>query len=153
MLSVELDSARSRNSRRGQNSASRRSGFSLVELIVVIIIIGMLAGLVAVRTRSYLVKSRQEAARVEIRKIVDAIQAFEGYQTRYPTNEEGLEILATPSDDFVDGLLSKVPTDPWGNPYVYNVPGENGPFEVFSLGADGREGGEGEDKDIRSDTL
>ena len=142
----------SRNVRRFSSWRSRH-GFSLVELIVVIIIIGMLAGLVAVRTRSYLVKSRQEAARVEIRKIVDAIQAYEGYMTRYPTNDEGIAVLAEPNEEFVDGLLTKVPKDPWGNDYVYNVPGENGPFEVFSLGGDGREGGEGEDKDIRSDEL
>ncbi len=149
MLSVSHSRTRPRTVRR----TAARHAFSLVELIVVIIIIGMLAGLVAVRTRSYLVKSRQEAARVEIRKIVDAIQAFEGIRTRYPNNDEGLAILAEPSDDFVDGLLSKIPKDPWGNEYVYNVPGENGPFEVFSMGADGREGGEAEDKDIRSDAL
>ena len=130
-----------------------RPAFSLVELIVVIVIIGMLAGIVAVKTRSYLVKSRQNAARVEIAKIIEAIDSFYAVTQRYPSNDEGLAVLAEPSEDFVDGLLSKVPQDPWGNEYVYNVPGEDGPYEVFALGADGREGGEGPDKDIRSDEL
>ena len=128
-----------------------RAGFSLVELIVVIVIIGMLAGVVAVRTRSYLVKSKQNAAKLEVAKISEAIDAYYAAYSRYPTNEEGLAILTQPSDEFVDGLLSKVPLDPWGNDYVYNVPGEAGAYEVFALGEDGREGGDGANKDIRSD--
>jgi len=128
-----------------------RAAFTLLELMVVIVIIGLLAGLVTVRTRSYLVLSKQNAAKVEIAKITEALEAYYAVHGRYPANEEGLAALVEKSDSFPDGLLSKVPKDPWKNDYVYNCPGHSSAFEVISYGADGREGGEGENKDIRSD--
>ena len=127
-------------------------GFTLLELMVVLVILGLLAGMVSVRTRSYLVAGKQNTAKVEIAKIVDALEAYYAVYNHYPTNEEGLAILASKSEKFPDGLLNKVPVDPWGNPYVYNYPGKNGPFEIMSYGADGQEGGEGEDADIVSET-
>lgn len=131
----------------------RRAGFSLVELIVVMVILGMLAGLVAVRTRGYLVSSKQNAAKAEIANIVKAIETFYADQGRYPTTDEGLEILVEGTDSWPDGFLNKLPRDPWKNPYEYISPGSTQPYEVVSLGADGREGGEGENGDFTSEDL
>lgn len=133
--------------------AARRRGFSLVELIVVMVIIGLLASLVVFRTRSYLIASKRNAARAEIARIVQAIDSFYAVTDRYPTNDEGLEVLIQPSDDFPDGLLNKVPLDPWKHPYEYNNPGRSSAYEVICLGADGREGGEKADRDISSEDL
>lgn len=133
----------SSNSRR-----RRRHGFSLVELIVVMVILGMLAGLVAVRTRGYLVNSRKNAVKAELAAILKALETFRIDQSRYPTEEEGLEILTIATDTFPEGFLNKVPIDPWKNPYLYFL--EEDGVEVISLGADGREGGEGEDADLSS---
>ncbi len=129
----------------------RRRAFSLVELMVVLVILGLLAGIVAYKTRSYLLLSKQNAARVEIAKVGQALETFYAAYDRYPTNEEGIAILAQPSEKFVDGLLSKLPRDPWNHSYQYNTPGRKGPFEVICYGADGREGGEGADQDLSSD--
>lgn len=128
-------------------------GFSLVELIVVMVIIGLLASLVAIRTRSYLIASKQNAAKAEIATIVKALETFYADQSRYPTNEEGIEILINPTAAFPDGFLTKVPIDPWKHAYEYVSPGSKGPYEVACMGGDGREGGEGGDIDISSDDL
>jgi general secretion pathway protein G len=130
-----------------------RAAFSLVELMVVVVIIGLLSSLVAVQTRSYLIASKQNAAKAEIRTMVDAMETFFLNQSRYPTNEEGVAILTKGTASYPDGFLKKVPTDPWGRPYEYNSPGAYSPFEIICLGADGREGGEGADADISSEAL
>lgn len=131
----------------------RREAFSLVELIVVMVILGMLAGLVAVRTRGYLIASKQNAARAEIANIVKAVETFYSDQGRYPTTDEGLDVLASGTDTWPEGFLNKVPLDPWKNSYEYVSPGSTEPYEVICLGADGREGGEGENQDITSESL
>lgn len=134
--------------------ACRRSGgFSLVELIVVMVILGMLAGLVAVRTRGYLISSKQNAAKAEIANIVKALETFYADQGRYPTTEEGLEVLVEGTESWPGGFLNKVPVDPWKQPYEYVSPGTDAPYEVLCLGADHREGGDGEDRDITSESL
>ena len=130
---------------------SSRSAFSLVELIVVMVILGMLAGLVAIRTRGYLVNSRKNAVKTEVATILKALETFRIDQARYPSEDEGLKILSQPTDTWPEGFLSKVPTDPWKNPYLYFVSDDG--VEVVSLGADGREGGEGEDADFSSSML
>ena len=130
-----------------------RRAFSLVELIVVMVIIGLLASLVAIRTRSYLIASKQNAAKAEIATIVRALESFYADQSRYPTNEEGIDVLTMPTQAFPDGFLSSVPSDPWKNAYEYVSPGTSGPYEVICLGGDGREGGEGGDIDISSEDL
>jgi len=131
----------------------RPRGFSLVELLVVMVIIGMLSSLVVFKTRSYLIASKQNAAKAEIAKIVQALESFYAAHDRYPSNDEGLEILVSGTEVFPDGLLNKVPADPWRNAYQYNSPGQVEPFEVLCLGADGREGGEKAASDISSDNL
>ncbi len=129
---------------------STRSAFTLTELMVVIVIIGLLAGAVTLSVRSYLISSKQNVAKMEIAKISEALNTFYAQYDRFPGNEEGIEILAQPSEKFADGLLSKVPVDPWGNPYEYIHPGRSKPFEIISYGADGREGGTGAEQDISS---
>ncbi len=128
--------------------STRRGGFSLVELIAVIVILSMLAGLVAFKTRSYLITSKQNGAKVEIRKICEALETFYATEDRYPTSEEGLEILASGSERMPEGILDKVPLDPWRHAYQYNQPGSSGPYDVICLGGDGREGGTAADQDF-----
>jgi general secretion pathway protein G len=125
-----------------------RLGFSLVELMVVIVIIGLLSGVVTISVRSYLVRGKQTVARMEISKIAQAIDTFYGHYDRYPTNEESVSVLVEKSDAFPDGLLNKVPVDPWGHPYEYNYPGRSGPYDLVCYGADHQEGGMGADADI-----
>ena len=134
-------------------TSRQHAAFSLVELMVVVIIIGLLSTLVAVQTRSYLIASKQNAARAEIATMVSALESFYADQSRYPNNEEGIEILTRGTRSFPDGFLKKVPTDPWGRPYEYISPAVKSPFTILCLGGDGREGGEGGDADISSEAL
>jgi general secretion pathway protein G len=127
--------------------------FSLVELMVVLIIIGLLAGMVTINARSYLLNARKHTARQEIATIVKALSTYYATYARYPTNEEGLAILTKPSDKIPEPLLDGKLVDPWGHEYQYNCPGSKSAFEVISYGADGREGGDGANADISSDNL
>lgn len=134
-------------------SCRRCFGFTLVELMVVIVLIGLLAGVATVATRNYLIAGKQAVAKLEISNICQAIDTFYANYDRYPTNDEGLDILTRPSEKFPDGLLSKLPRDPWKHPYEYIQPGRNSAYEVISYGADGREGGSGVDRDISNRDL
>jgi general secretion pathway protein G len=124
-----------------------------VELMVVLAIIGLLAGVVTLSVRPYLTKAKQTTARREIATICAALESFNIEFGRYPTTEEGLEILRKPNEKFSGPLLTQDPMDPWGSPYEYNQPGRDGPYEVLCYGADGREGGRGADADIVSGKL
>jgi general secretion pathway protein G len=108
-----------------------RRGFSFIEIMVVVVIIGLLAGAVALKVVGYMDTAKVNRAKSDIATIVNAVEAHYLTHSRYPNNEEGLE-----------GLPLKNRSDPWGRPYLYNSPGQKEPFEVFSFGADGREGGE-----------
>ena len=115
-------------------------GFSLIEVMVVVVILGLLAGAVAIKVGGYMDTAKTNRAKSDIATIVDAIESQYLTTSKYPTNDEGLE-----------GLPLKNTNDPWGRPYEYNSPGEGDePYEVLSLGADGRPGGEGIDGDIYS---
>ncbi len=121
--------------------------------MVVIVLIGLLAGAVSLGVRGYLITGMQNIAKMEVAKIGQALETFYTAYDRFSANDEGLESLVRPSEKFPEGMLNKMPRDPWGHPYQYNQPGRNGPYEVISYGADGREGGEGADSDITSADL
>ncbi|MEL7239727.1 MAG: type II secretion system major pseudopilin GspG [Planctomycetota bacterium] len=121
-------------------------GFSLVEIMIVVVIIGLMAGVVTFATARYLEKSKQTKAKSDIATLAGAVESFYMERGDYPDNRQGLAVLAP---DFV----KVVPNDPWGEPYVYVVPGEVQPFDIMSYGADGREGGEGRDADVRFETM
>jgi general secretion pathway protein G len=141
------------NTNSGPRRSLHRRAFSLVELMVVIVIIGMLAGLVTVSVRSYLIRAKQGVAKVDIGKMAGALDTFYTTYSRFPTNEEGLSVLAKKSDEFTEGIITKLPKDPWGHPYEYVIPGRSEAFDIICYGADHREGGSGANKDIRSDEL
>jgi general secretion pathway protein G len=104
--------------------------------------------------RIYLIKAKQNAARHDVALIANALDQFWAEYNRYPTQDEGLEILAKPSDKIPDPLLKDVPIDPWGRPYVYVPPTTaNASPDVVCRGANGKEGGTGADADISASTL
>jgi general secretion pathway protein G len=131
----------------------KRKGFTLLELLVVIVIIGLLAGYVAPRYFSQVGKSEIQVAKAQIESLEKALDQFRLDTRRYPTAEEGLDVLVSRPAN-VQGwsgpyLKKAAPNDPWGRPYVYRVPGEKQEFEIVSFGRDGKAGGSGDDADIR----
>lgn len=130
----------------------RVRGFTLLELLVVLVIIGLLVGYVAPRYFSQVGKSEVKAARAQMRALSDALDQYRLDVGGYPSTEQGLASLtAQPSgEERWQGpyLRSAVPKDPWGNPYQYRHPGEHGEFDLISLGKDGRPGGTGEAADL-----
>jgi len=129
----------------------REMGFSLIELLIVMVIMGLLAALVGPRMFGKVGQSKQKAARSQMALFETALDTYRLDVGKYPSTEQGLQALRTkPSDsEKWDGpyLPKAVPKDPWGNPYVYRRM-DNGEVEIISLGANGAEGGEGEDQDI-----
>ena len=128
--------------------ATRQAGFTLMELLVVVAIIGILATLVTVNVVGYLSRAKVEQAKSQLVQLAQGVQTFRIEKGRYPTNEEGLQALTQVSTLHPDGILSPVPKDPWGRDYVYVCPGRSRSFEVFTLGSDGAAGGEGEGADL-----
>ena len=130
----------------------KASGFTLLELLVVIVIIGLLAGYVAPRYFSQVGRSEVQVARAQIESLEKALDQYRLDMRRYPSAEEGLEALvAKPqaAEVWQGSYLKKaVPADPWGRAYVYRVPGEKSEFQLLSYGRDGKPGGSGEDADI-----
>lgn len=135
-------------------AGSRQSGFTLIEIMVVVVIIGILAALVGPKLFGQVDRARKEAARSEISTIENAMKFYRLDNFTYPTTEQGIEALVTkPNDPNVKnwnpgGYLERMPVDPWGNPYVYRNPGVNGEIDILTLGADGIEGGDGNNADI-----
>lgn len=133
-------------------SNRRSGGFTLLELLVVMVIIGLLAGYVGPRYFAQIGKSEIKTARAQIDAFEKALDQYRLDAGHYPTTEQGLGVLMTrPANEpkWAGPYLKKnVPPDPWGNPYVYKQPGEHGDFDLLSYGKDGQPGGSGEDADI-----
>ena len=129
-------------------------GFTLMEILVVVIIIGLLAALVGPRLFGKVSLAKQKAAKAQIELFGTALDTFRLDIGRYPTTEEGLKVLREKPSG-VEGwqgpyLPKELPVDPWGRAYVYKSPGQNGDYDLISYGLDGAEGGEGENLDIVS---
>jgi general secretion pathway protein G len=136
------------------NFLKSEKGFTLVELIVVVIIIGLLAGLVVPQFIKQEEKATAKAAKAQIELFGTALDTFRLDVGRYPTTQEGLQALTQKPGGVErwDGpyLKKEVPPDPWNKPYLYKSPGEHGPYDILSYGADGVPGGDGNNHDITS---
>jgi len=128
-------------------------GFTLVEMLVVMVIISLIAALVGPRLFPKLGKGKQSAAKAQIELLGQGLDHFRLDTGRHPTTQEGLNVLmVNPGLDKWDGpyLKKEMPSDPWGKPFQYQSPGTHGDYDLFSYGRDGAPGGEGEDQDIVS---
>jgi len=135
-------------------STKRRRGFTLIELLVVLVILGLLAGLVGPQVVRYLGESKTKTARLQVEDLNAALDLYLLDVGRYPSTEHGLAALVqqpngVPTWNGPYLRKQEVPKDPWGNDYRYRAPGEQGrPFDLYTLGADNQEGGEGENQDV-----
>jgi general secretion pathway protein G len=137
--------------------AASRSGFTLIEIMVVVVILAILAALIVPKVMSRPDEARIVAAQQDIGALTQALKLYRLDNLRYPTTEQGLAALVArpslapvPANWKPGGYLERLPKDPWGNPYQYLSPGLRGEIDVFSYGADGVAGGEGIDADIGS---
>lgn len=140
---------------RSRRRTASEGGFTLVEILVVITIIGLIMALVGPRVLNYLAESKSKTARIQIQSFASALDLFYLDAGRYPSSAEGLAVLVKPTGGFAawNGPYLKggaVPNDPWGRPYQYRSPGEHGVYDLVSYGADGQEGGVGAAADITS---
>ncbi|UTW05609.1 type II secretion system major pseudopilin GspG (plasmid) [Amphritea atlantica] len=134
---------------------ARTAGFTLLELLVVLVILGLLASLVGPQVLKQLGSSKTKSAALQIEEYSAALDLFRLEVGRYPNSNEGLEaLISKPSDaqNWNGPYLTKkvIREDPWGSPYIYRFPGEHGDFDLYSLGADNKEGGDGENQDVGS---
>ncbi len=138
-----------------QTIRSRGAGFSLVEILVVLVIMGLLISVVAPTVLNRADEARVQKVQADFKAIETALKIYRLDNYVYPTTEQGLEALVEPSTldpeprNFKEGgYLAEVPVDPWGRPYLYLSPGERGEVDIYTLGADGLSGGEGQNADI-----
>lgn len=131
------------------------AGFTLVEVMVVVVIIGLLATVVMINVLPSQDRAMKEKARTDVAVLEQAVETYRLENLAFPTSEQGLQALVSPppglarADRYREGgYVRRLPQDPWGNPYQYRYPGERGRFDVWSFGADGQKGGEGDDADI-----
>ena len=132
-------------------------GFTLIEIMVVVIILGILAGIVVPRLLDRPEEARRTKAAVQIRSLEEALSLYKLDNGYFPTTEQGLQALVDqpesgriPQNYRDGGYITKVPEDPWGNSYIYLNPGIHGEYDIISYGADGEPGGEGKDSDVQS---
>lgn len=130
--------------------AQRQAGFSFIELMVVIVLIGLLTSVVAINVLPSQNRAMVEKARADVAILSQAVEMYRMDNLRYPTIDEGLDILAKRQgrQQNQPGYIKSLPNDPWDNAYQYIIPGEKGIFDIYSLGADGRLGGEDINADI-----
>jgi general secretion pathway protein G len=140
-----------------QKKRKNEEGFTLVELMVVIVIIGLLATIVALNVLPSGDTARIQKAKADIAQIEGGLELFKLQNTNYPTTTQGLQALVAAPSGLADpsryqrgGYLKRLPNDPWGKPYLYASPGQHGEADVWTYGADGVEGGEGVNADIGS---
>ena len=141
----------------GGVGSPRARGFTLIEIMVVVAILGILAALIVPKVIGRSDEARVVAAKQDIGTLMQALKLYRLDNQRYPSNEQGLNALITkpattpvPPNWKAGGYLDRLPRDPWGNPYQYLQPGLHGEIDVFSLGADGQPGGSGLDADVGS---
>ncbi|MFT3954437.1 MAG: type II secretion system major pseudopilin GspG [Piscinibacter sp.] len=138
----------------GRRGVRRSAGFTLLELLVVMVIIGLLAGIVAPQYFAQIGKSNAKVARAQIESFGQALDQYRLDVGQYPTSEQGLGALRAAPQQVLRWqgpyLKRDIPDDPWGRPYVYKRPGQHGDYDLVSLGADGQPGGEGEAADVVS---
>lgn len=133
----------------------RQRGFTLIELLVVLVILGLLAALAGPKVIGYLGGAKSDTAKLQVEELGSALDLYHLEVGRYPSTQEGLQALVQAPggvDKWKGPYLKKkdVPKDPWGNDYHYESPGQHGVYDLSSLGADNREGGDGENKDLVS---
>jgi general secretion pathway protein G len=148
-----MSSYRILSSVRAGPAALRQAGFTLIEIMVVVVILGILAAIVAPNVISRIDDAAINRAKQDIRGIESALKLYYMDNSRYPSTDQGLEALTTrPNDPTVRNwrgpYLDKLPRDPWNNTYLYLYPGRHGEFDVFTYGADGQPGGEGINAEI-----
>ncbi len=136
-------------------SLQKQTGFTLLELLVVLGILGMLAGLVVPSVMKHMGEAKLKDAKIQIESLAQTLDMYKLDVGGYPSSEQGLNALIENPGDVKrwNGPYlnkSKVPLDPWNNEYKYTFPGEHSKFDISSMGADGKEGGEGEDQDLNS---
>lgn len=133
----------------------RQAGFTLVELLVVLIILGLIAAFAAPRVIKFVGGAKTDSAKIQIERLSGVLDLYRLQVGRYPNEDEGLNaLMEQPADapDWEGPYLKKADAliDPWRRPYIYRFPGEHGDYDLYSLGADGEDGGEGEDRDLMS---
>lgn len=141
---------------RGRAAAGHSSGFTLIELLVVVVILGILVGIVVRNVQSRVPQARVAVVKTQMREFESALDEYKMDNGQYPSSEQGLQALATkpnsgqiPTNYPDGGYMKRIPKDPWGNDYLYIYrPTAQNSIEVISLGSDGKEGGEGEEKDL-----
>ena len=133
--------------------AARAGGFTLIEIMVVVVILGILAALIAPNVINRIDDAQAAKVKQDLRAIESALKLYRLDHFRYPNSSEGLDALVTPPQDSTQkwpegGYLDRKPKDAWDRPYLYEQPGKQGEFDVYSLGRDGQPGGDGPDADI-----
>ena len=132
-----------------------QAGFTLVELLVVLIILGLIAAFAAPRVIKFVGGAKSDSAKIQVERLSGVLDLYRLQVGRYPSDDEGIgALIEAPADapNWDGPYLKKADalTDPWGRPYLYRFPGEHGDYDLYSLGADGQDGGEGEDRDLTS---
>jgi general secretion pathway protein G len=136
-------------------SNRRQQGFSLLEIMVVVVIIGILVATIAPNLFGETERARLTRVKVDITALEEALERYKMDNFNYPSTDQGLEALVSkpavppePRNYKPQGYIRRLQKDPWGNDYLYVSPGQNGPYDIFTLGADNKVGGEGENRDI-----